>query len=71
MCCHNCKPMYQYKSVKLAIKGFVVSELENHNEIIDKYAKEGWRLVQILPVKYASNGVPMELEIIFEREIDN
>ncbi len=63
--------MYQYKSVKLAIKGFVVSELKNHNEIIDKYAKEGWRLVQILPVKYASNGVPVELEIIFEREIGN
>ncbi|GEM_PF-6118210 len=27
--------MYQYKSIKLAIKGFIVSELENHNEIID------------------------------------
>ena len=63
--------MYQYKSVKLAIKGFVVSELKNHNEIIDEHAKEGWRLVQILPVKYGSNGVPMEVEIIFEREIDN
>ena len=44
--------MYQYKSVKLAPKGFIVSELENHNEIIDKYAKEGWRLVQILPELY-------------------
>lgn len=63
--------MYQYKSEKLALKGFVVSELENHNEIIDKYAKEGWRFVQIFPVKYASNGVPMEVEIIFEKEIDN
>jgi len=63
--------MYQYKSVKLPLKGFVVLELGNHNEIIDRYAKEGWRLVQIFPVKYASNGVPMEIEIIFEREIDN
>ena len=63
--------MYQYKSVKLAPKGLIVLELENHNEIIDKYAKEGWRLVQIFPVKYASSGVPMEFEIIFEREIDN
>jgi len=42
-----------------------------HLIIKNKYAKEGWRLVQILPVKYAHNGVPMELEIIFEREIDN
>lgn len=64
--------MYQYKSVKLAVKGgFVISELEDHNEIIDKHASEGWQLVQILPVKYTSNGVPVELEIIFEREIGN
>lgn len=63
--------MYQYKSVKLAIKGFIVSELKDHNKIIDKYAKEGWRLVQIFPIKYSSHGVPMEIEIIFEREIDN
>lgn len=33
--------MYQYKSVKLALKGFIVSELQDHNEIIDKFAKEG------------------------------
>ncbi|NLY46071.1 MAG: DUF4177 domain-containing protein [Tissierella sp.] len=63
--------MYQYKGVKLPLKGLVVSELKNHNEIIDKYAEGGWRLVQIFPVKYASNGVPMEVEIIFEREIDH
>jgi hypothetical protein len=63
--------MYQYESVKLTMKGFVVSELTDHNEIIDKYAKEGWRLVQIIPVKYTSNGAPMECESIFEIEIES
>lgn len=61
--------MYQYESEKLTMKGFVVSELKDHNEIIDRYAKEGWRLVQILPVKYTSNVVPMEFEAIFEKKI--
>lgn len=63
--------MYEYKSVNLDRKGFFGSELGDHNEIIDKYAKEGWRLVQILPTRYSSHGVPMEFEIIFEQKVDN
>ena len=52
------------------LKGIVISELENYNEIVNKYAKEGWRLVQILPVKFGNGGYPMEFEIIFERKVD-
>ncbi len=68
--------MHEYKSVKLGfkkqlgLKGIVISELENYNEIIDKHSKEGWRLVQILPVKYGNGGYPMKFEIIFERKVD-
>ena len=50
--------MYEYKIVELGLKGIVYSELEEHEEIIDKYAKEGWRLVQILPVKFGNAGYP-------------
>lgn len=67
--------MYEYKSVKLGFKkqsgfkGMVIQELEDYHEIIDKYVKEGWRFVQILPVKFGNAGYPMEFEIIFEREV--
>ena len=69
--------MYKYKIVKLGLKqsglkGFVEFEIEDHNEIIDKHAEEGWKVVQILPIKYnTTNGAPMEFEIIFERGVDN
>lgn len=69
--------MYEYKSVKLGlkkqsgIKGIIFSELEDYNETIHEHAKEGWRLVQILPVKYGNSGYPMEFEIIFEQKVDN
>ncbi len=62
--------MYEYKIVELGLKGIVYSELEEHEEIIDKYAKEGWRLVQILPVKFGNAGYPKEFEIIFERKTE-
>lgn len=66
--------MYEYKCVKLGlkrlgIKAMVLLEVEDHSEIIDKHAKEGWRLVQIFPVKYAGSD-PTEFEIIFERKVD-
>jgi hypothetical protein len=38
--------------------------------LIDTPKKVG-DLVQILPVKYTSNGVPMEFEAIFEKEIES
>lgn len=63
--------MYEYKSVELDRKGLFGTELGDYNEIINKHAKEGWRLVQILPIRYSSHGVPLELEIIFERKVDN
>lgn len=63
--------MYEYKYVKLEIKGIVFSKLDAHGEIISKHAKEGWRFIQILPVKYGNTGYPMEFEIIFERKVDN
>lgn len=63
--------MYEYKYIKVRIKGMFNLEIEEYHEIIDKYATEGWRLVQIFPTKYISNGVPIECEIIFERKIDD
>lgn len=59
--------MYEYKYVEATLDGFFTKG--NHHEIIDKYAKEGWKLVQVLPTYYNSYGKPTNYEIIFEREI--
>jgi len=59
--------MYEYKYVQCSLGG-LFSEADHHDEI-EKNAKEGWRLVQVLPMYYNSHGKPTEYEIIFEREI--
>ena len=61
--------MYQYKYVNATLGGFFTEA--NHHEIIDQHAKEGWRLVQVLPVEYNGHGRPTGFEIIFERKIDS
>lgn len=59
--------MYEYKYVATTLGGFFTEA--THHDTIDKYAKEGWRLVQVLPMYYNGNGKPTDYEIIFEREI--
>ena len=67
--------MYEYKVVelgfkKLGLKVIASSELEDYKEIINEHAEEGWRLIQILPVKFGNAGYPTKFEIIFERKIE-
>lgn len=60
--------MFQYEYVEATLGGFFTNA--NHHEIIDKYAKEGWRLVQVLPMYYNSQGKPTDYEIIFECKVE-
>ncbi|ARC84183.1 hypothetical protein U732_710 [Clostridium argentinense CDC 2741] len=59
--------MYEYKYVPTTLGGFFSDA--DHHEIIDEYAKNGWKLVQVLPMYYNSHGRPTDYEIIFEKEI--
>ncbi|MFC4779412.1 DUF4177 domain-containing protein [Paenibacillus sp. GCM10023252] len=59
--------MYEYKYVETSLGGFL--RQATHRETIEKYAQDGWRLVQVLPTHYDSHGKPAEYEIIFERLI--
>lgn len=60
--------MYEYIFVETALGGFFSSP--QHREMINDYAEQGWRLVQVLPFAYNSHGKPTEYEIIFERQIE-
>ncbi|WP_139905746.1 DUF4177 domain-containing protein [Clostridium thermarum] len=59
--------MFEYKYVECTLGGFFTEA--NHHEIIQEHAKEGWRLVQVLPLYYNGHGKPTDYEIIFEKEI--
>lgn len=59
--------MYEYKYVPCNIGGLFSKD--NHRELISEYARQGWRVVQILPLYYTFEGRAKDHEIIFEREI--
>jgi len=62
--------MYEYKFVKLQVKGFFIRGPEqDYHKIIERHAKEGWRLVQILTPPTGSYGTATYFELIFERQI--
>jgi hypothetical protein len=61
---------YEYKFVRLG-EGiiWVRSEAQRtYQNVIDEYAKNGWRLVQIFAPSLSFYGVKRFYELIFERE---
>lgn len=60
--------MYEYKYVECSMGGIFTGD--NHQEVIDEQAKQGWRLVQIIPLYYTMEGRAKDFEAIFERKIE-
>ena len=62
--------MYEYKFVKVEMKiGFKVEPKEDYQSMVNNYAKEGWRLIQVLTPPTAGYGTIGYYEFVFEREI--
>jgi hypothetical protein len=61
--------MYEYKYIPCSMGGIFTGD--NHQELINQYAAQGWRLVQILPRYYNMEGRAKDFEIIFERKIED
>jgi hypothetical protein len=63
--------MYEYKFVKIEFKRISGKPSEDYREVILKYAKEGWRFVQIFSPDFATSGIGVGsyYELIFERFI--
>lgn len=67
--------MYEYTFVKVDLGGFWLSTKKpkaDHHKLIEEYAKEGWRLVQIFApaVSVTGGGIPEYFELIFERKVE-
>ncbi|MEK5240374.1 DUF4177 domain-containing protein [Paenibacillus sp. FSL L8-0470] len=62
--------MYQYKFVKVDLKGILQSKPEeDYHELIHEHAREGWKLFQIFAPNTYGFGTAAFLELIFERSI--
>lgn len=58
---------YEYVTVHVG-KGILGSKLEEHRQIIDEHAAEGWRYAGYVPTFLDSNGKLYEIDLIFERD---
>ncbi|MEH7225538.1 DUF4177 domain-containing protein [Bacillus sp. JJ1566] len=62
--------MYEYKFIKLVVKGILESKPEqDYHEIIHEHAKDGWRLVQVLTPPTGPSGAATYFELIFEKHV--
>ena len=62
--------MYKYKFVKIELKGLWPPKrpTEDYHEIIEKNAREGWRLIQIFAPVVAAGPFAAYYELIFEKK---
>ena len=65
--------VYEYKFVRVDLGGvFTRKPKADHHRLVEEYAKEGWRLVQIFSpaVSATGGGIPDYFELIFEKEVN-
>lgn len=65
--------LYEYKFVRVDVDGmFTRKPKADYQLLIEQYAKDGWRLVQIFApaVSIKAGGVPDYFELILEKEIE-
>lgn len=60
--------MYEYHFEKIKIGPFSGKPKVDYEEIIEKYAREGWRLHTFSPLPFAAYGQATEVQLIFERK---
>jgi hypothetical protein len=64
--------MYKYRIVKIKHSPWTGKAKENIGDIIEEYAENGWRLVQVLQPNYYNWSMSggMKTEIIFEKTME-
>lgn len=57
---------FKYLYVEAKVRGIFSDS--NHRELIDKYAKDGWKFINAIPTSfYGNNGQPKTFDLIFEK----
>ena len=60
--------MKQYEYVHLHISRFIGAKSEEHRQIIDEYAKKGYRYVGYVPTNISDYGKIKDMDLIFEKD---
>ena len=61
--------MYKYEYVTIiSKKSLMKGVFQEHREVIDKYAKDGYRYVGYIPTKEIDVGFLAEMDLVFEKE---
>ncbi len=62
---------HEYKFVSVSMPGvFSPNPLNEHHNVINKLAKEGWRYNGYIPISKTGHGYTMQIDLIFERETE-
>ena len=59
---------YEYVEMNYNAKGVVFLCTDKHKEIIDRYAKTGYRYAGFVPTEIDAKGCMRKIDLIFEKE---
>ena len=60
--------MKKYEYVNVVYEGVYAAKLNEHRQIIDERAAEGWRYVGYIPTREAYHGQICSIDLIVEKE---
>ncbi len=60
--------MKRYEYVKVRVGKFIGARSEEHREIIDEYAKKGYRYVGYIPTNMSDHGKIIDMDLVFEMD---
>jgi len=60
--------MFKYEYVTIDNEALIASKFTQHRDIIDKYAKKGYRYVGFVPTKSDGYGRIKKMDLIFENQ---
>lgn len=66
---------YEYETVSCNLEGWgfgagYIYSIEDYRSIISERAKDGWRYVGCIPTKQRGIGHIQEMDLIFEKELE-
>lgn len=60
--------MLKYEYVKVYNEAIMSSKFTQHRDIIDQYAKKGYKYAGFVPIKSDGYGRIKEIDLIFEKQ---
>lgn len=61
--------MKKYEYVTVHAGTFVGASFEEHRDVIDRYAAQGWRYVGFIPVNMDGYGRLRDMDLVFETDL--